>query len=78
MKLRGFKVFDETKQLKVDKIEKINNTIKYSFNRIDKSKNAKIDPIWIWQPDSTEGKDSYTHQQIRTTNYGSEDNFYIY
>jgi len=59
LRIFGLKVFDEeNKEIKIDKIEIKDKKVKFKFKHTDKTKKVKVDPIWSWQPDATEGIDT--------------------
>jgi len=36
-----------------------------------------VDPTWSWQPDATDGKDTYVISNNPTTNYGTSEDLYV-
>lgn len=74
LRLLDVKGFDlEGKEIKVKSIEKIDKEVKYKFEKEVKI----IDPTLSWQPDDTQGIDSYVDSENPNTNYGTTGNLNI-
>ncbi len=68
----GMSIFNDGIKLNKTKTKLYKNKLKVRFNRPDKSKKAKVDPIWSWQPTETDGIDCYMQSNTATTNYNDK------
>lgn len=73
----GITVFDsDNKKLNKTKIKLNKNKLKVKFNRPDKTKKVKVDPIFTWQPDNTTGVDAWIESNAPDANHGAESDAY--